>query len=252
VTCPDGPTTVLRHDHRDLGDGGGRCPARTALPAIRMRLPTPPPPSNWPIPAAAGAYDQAPVTLNVTDSSVHGVLAVPIKRARRARRGRLRRLVARPRCPQARRCPHRLFANTLVQVTGNGIAAGHGRWRCPRSDHTRAWSWIGVGKHYSRRPCPGRRATACLVRRAGGDRRPVRFRQEHPAAHHGPLDRPSTGTCCTWPGRTSPVLATGAVRFAGAVHRLVVPAVLPARPCDRREQRGAGLYVSGACGHASA
>jgi peptidoglycan hydrolase-like protein with peptidoglycan-binding domain len=75
-------------------------------------------------PAAAGAYDQAPVTVNVTDQSVHGVLAVPINALVALAEGGYgvwlldhgaRRLVG---------VHTGLFANTLVQVTGNGIAAG--------------------------------------------------------------------------------------------------------------------------------
>jgi peptidoglycan hydrolase-like protein with peptidoglycan-binding domain len=75
-------------------------------------------------PAATASYDQAPVTVNVTDQSAHGVLAVPINALVALAEGGYgvwlldhgaRRLVG---------VHTGLFANTLVQITGTGIAAG--------------------------------------------------------------------------------------------------------------------------------
>jgi peptidoglycan hydrolase-like protein with peptidoglycan-binding domain len=75
-------------------------------------------------PAGVGAYDQAPVTVNVTDQSVRGVLAVPINALVALAEGGYgvwlldhgaRRLVG---------VHTGLFANTLVQVNGTGITAG--------------------------------------------------------------------------------------------------------------------------------
>lgn len=74
-------------------------------------------------PATTASYDQAPVTVNVTDQSVHGVLAVPINALVALAEGGYgvwlldhgaRRLVG---------VHTGLFANTLVQITGTGIAA---------------------------------------------------------------------------------------------------------------------------------
>ena len=75
-------------------------------------------------PTSTASYDQAPVTVNVTDQSVRGVLAVPINALVALAEGGYgiwlldhgaRRLVG---------VHTGLFANTLVQVTGTGIAAG--------------------------------------------------------------------------------------------------------------------------------
>jgi peptidoglycan hydrolase-like protein with peptidoglycan-binding domain len=123
VILPDGVTTVA---------GTITAVSATAVAAPSQNGPTGNP--NAPAtatatvelanPAAVGAYDQAPVAVNVTDQSVHGVLAVPINALVALAEGGYgvwlldhgaRRLVG---------VHTGLFANTLVQVTGTGIAAG--------------------------------------------------------------------------------------------------------------------------------
>jgi hypothetical protein len=75
-------------------------------------------------PGAAGGLDQAPVNVNIVTAQARGVLAVPINAlvalagggyAVEVVRGQARNLVA---------VQTGLFANTLVQVSGAGLAAG--------------------------------------------------------------------------------------------------------------------------------
>lgn len=75
-------------------------------------------------PAAVGSFSQAPVVVNITDQSVQGVLAVPINALVALAGGGYglwlldhgnRRLVA---------VHTGLFSNTLVEVSGSGIAEG--------------------------------------------------------------------------------------------------------------------------------
>ena len=78
-------------------------------------------------PAAAGRYDQAPVDVNIIDASASNVLAVPINAlvalagggyAVEVVDGSLRT----PRALVAVRTG--LFADTLVQVSGDGLSEG--------------------------------------------------------------------------------------------------------------------------------
>lgn len=75
-------------------------------------------------PAATGNVDQAPVTVNVTDQSVHGVLAVPVNALVALAEGGfavevvdhgIRRLTA---------VRTGLFADSMVEVSGPGIGVG--------------------------------------------------------------------------------------------------------------------------------
>lgn len=128
VIMPDGVTTVpgtvtsvstVAAAGGQDGQGGGpqptgnQAPATTASATVRLSRPS-----------AAGSFRQAPVVVNVTDQSVHGVLAVPVNALVALREGGYgvwlldhgnRRLVG---------VHTGLFSDTLVQVSGNGIAAG--------------------------------------------------------------------------------------------------------------------------------
>jgi multidrug efflux pump subunit AcrA (membrane-fusion protein) len=75
-------------------------------------------------PAAGGNLDQAPVTVNIVTAQAHGVLAVPISAlvalagggyAVEVVHGSARSLVA---------VQTGLFSDTLVQVSGAGLAVG--------------------------------------------------------------------------------------------------------------------------------
>jgi hypothetical protein len=78
-------------------------------------------------PAAAEHLDQAPVTINVTDRSVHGVLAVPITALVALAGGGYGVWVDGADGPTGRHLvgvTPGLFATTLVQVTAPGLSAG--------------------------------------------------------------------------------------------------------------------------------
>jgi peptidoglycan hydrolase-like protein with peptidoglycan-binding domain len=117
VILPDGTTTVMSAtaapDASQNGPTGNPNAPATVTATVELANP-----------AAVASFDQAPVTVNVTDQSVHGVLAVPINALVALAEGGYgvwlldrgaRRLVG---------VHTGLFADTLVQVTGTGIAAG--------------------------------------------------------------------------------------------------------------------------------
>jgi peptidoglycan hydrolase-like protein with peptidoglycan-binding domain len=128
VTLPDGTTTVagtITSVSQVATSGGDGQPAPTANPGaggngpaavnVTVRLANP---------AAVASFNQAPVVVNITDQSVHGVLAVPINALVALAEGGYgvwlldhgaRRLVG---------VRAGLFSDTLVQVTGVGITAG--------------------------------------------------------------------------------------------------------------------------------
>ncbi len=120
VTLPDGTTTVPGTitsvspvaANTDSGSTGNPAPA-----AVNATV-------QLANPSAVASFDQAPVTVNVTDRSVHGVLAVPINALVALAGGGYgvwlldgggRRLIG---------VHTGLFSDTLVQVDGTGLAAG--------------------------------------------------------------------------------------------------------------------------------
>jgi Putative peptidoglycan binding domain len=123
VILPDGKTTTTGHV-RDVstvatapssgsgGSGGGGTPTVTVTVVLDH-------------PSETGNLDQAPVSVTITDQAVQGVLAVPINALVALAEGGdavdvvdpggARHLVA---------VTAGLFSNTMVQVSGNGIAEG--------------------------------------------------------------------------------------------------------------------------------
>lgn len=75
-------------------------------------------------PAAAGTLDQAPVEVNVTDQSVHGVLAVPINALVALAGGGYGVWLADHGTRRLIGVHTGLFSNTLVEVAGTGLAPG--------------------------------------------------------------------------------------------------------------------------------
>ncbi|HEY3610774.1 MAG TPA: peptidoglycan-binding domain-containing protein [Pseudonocardiaceae bacterium] len=75
-------------------------------------------------PTTTASYDQAPVTVNVTDQSARGVLAVPINALVALAEGGYGVWVLDHGTRRLFGVHTGLFADTLVQITGTGIAAG--------------------------------------------------------------------------------------------------------------------------------
>jgi hypothetical protein len=75
-------------------------------------------------PAATGNIDQAPVIVNVTDQSVHGVLAVPVYALVALAEGGYAVWVVDRGARHLAAVHAGLFANALVEVSGPGIDAG--------------------------------------------------------------------------------------------------------------------------------
>jgi multidrug efflux pump subunit AcrA (membrane-fusion protein) len=121
VVLPDGTTTTPGHV-RDIStvattpSGSGNGSSSTPTVTVTIVLDNP---------ASSGKLDQAPVNVNITDQSVHGVLAVPINALLALAEGGdavdvvnpdgSRRLVA---------VQTGLFSNTMVQISGSGITEG--------------------------------------------------------------------------------------------------------------------------------
>jgi peptidoglycan hydrolase-like protein with peptidoglycan-binding domain len=128
VTLADGTTTVpgtitSESTVATQGGGQGSGPAPSNSPSsgngpaqvtATVRLANP---------AAATVYDQAPVTVNVTDQSVHGVLAVPINALVALAGGGYGVWVAGHGTRRLVGVHTGLFSDTLVQVSGD-IAVG--------------------------------------------------------------------------------------------------------------------------------
>lgn len=116
VTLPDGATTTpgIVLSVAPVASAGSGSPSGQDVVPVTVRLTHPP----------AGPLDQAPVTVNITSARARGVLAVPISAlvalagggyAVEVVHGQARHLVA---------VRTGLFAQTLVQVSGAGLAAG--------------------------------------------------------------------------------------------------------------------------------
>ncbi|HET6502545.1 MAG TPA: peptidoglycan-binding domain-containing protein [Amycolatopsis sp.] len=75
-------------------------------------------------PAVAGNVDQAPVTVNVTTESVQGVLAVPVNALEALAEGGYAVEVVEHGTRRLTAVRTGLFANSLVEVSGPGVAAG--------------------------------------------------------------------------------------------------------------------------------
>jgi hypothetical protein len=121
VLLPDGKTTTAGHV-RDIskvaqsgssGSGGGGGSGPTVNITITLDHPE-----------ESGNLDQAPVNVNITDASVHGVLAVPINAllalseggdAVEVVSGGTRHLVP---------VQTGLYSDTMVEISGSGIAEG--------------------------------------------------------------------------------------------------------------------------------
>ena len=133
VTLPDGTTTsgrvesissVATSDANSGNQSQGQPPGQSSdsqQPASVSAL------VRLNRPAAAEHLDQAPVTINVTDRSVHGVLAVPITALVALAGGGYGVWVDGADGPTGRRLvgvTPGLFATTLVQVTAPGLRVG--------------------------------------------------------------------------------------------------------------------------------
>jgi hypothetical protein len=125
VVLPDGKTTTSGHI-RDIstvatapsGNGGGGGGGGSGTPTVNVTI-------VLDHPSETGKLDQAPVSVNITDQSVQGVLAAPINA-----------LVALAECGDAVTVVTAdgsrhlvavqtgLFSNTLVQISGPGITDG--------------------------------------------------------------------------------------------------------------------------------
>jgi hypothetical protein len=123
VVLPDGSTTVS-----GTITSVSKAAASASTTAQSSNAPPAPAVVNATVvlanPALAASFDQAPVTVSITDQSVHGVLAVPINALVALAgggygiyvlAGHTRRLVG---------VRTGLFSDTMVQVSGTGLAAG--------------------------------------------------------------------------------------------------------------------------------
>lgn len=123
ITLPDGATTtpgtvasvspVAVAPAADQNGGGDRPQVSTVDVSVTLADPN-----------AVAAYNTAPVSVNVTTASVRGVLAVPVTALlARSGGGFVVTVVAGARRRQVP-VTAGLFADTLVEVSGNGIAEG--------------------------------------------------------------------------------------------------------------------------------
>jgi peptidoglycan hydrolase-like protein with peptidoglycan-binding domain len=134
VTLPDGSTTPGRLESISSVATGGANPddqSQGAPPSQSSGSPQQPASVSASVrlthPAAAEHLDQAPVTVNVTDRSVHGVLAVPITALVALAGGGYGVWVDGADGPTGRHLvgvTPGLFATTLVQVTARGLRVG--------------------------------------------------------------------------------------------------------------------------------
>jgi peptidoglycan hydrolase-like protein with peptidoglycan-binding domain len=125
VTLPAGDTTAGRVESvSTVATGADASPSPQQGPSDRPAQATVPAIVTLATPDAAANLDQAPVTVNVTDRSVTGVLAVPVTALVALagggygvylRDGGARRLVA---------VTPGLFASTLVEVRGDALREG--------------------------------------------------------------------------------------------------------------------------------
>jgi peptidoglycan hydrolase-like protein with peptidoglycan-binding domain len=121
VTLPSGTTTSARvttvaavaTGGAQSDPGSGRPPEATVAAQVTLDDP-----------AASGGLDQAPVTIAVTDRTANGVLAVPVTALVALAGGGYGVWVVQPGPRHLVGVTPGLFATTLVQVTGSGLAAG--------------------------------------------------------------------------------------------------------------------------------
>lgn len=116
IVLPDGKTTTGGHV-RDISTVATAPSGNGGTPTVAVTI-------TLDNPASSGRLDQAPVNVNITDQSVHGVLAVPINAlvtlseggdAVEVAEGGTRHLVA---------VQTGLFSSTMVEISGQGITEG--------------------------------------------------------------------------------------------------------------------------------
>jgi multidrug efflux pump subunit AcrA (membrane-fusion protein) len=122
VTLPDGTTTPARVTAvSTVATGGDR---GDAAPPSGPPQATVPAQVTLDDPSVAAHLDQAPVTVSVTDRTVHGVLAVPLTALVALAGGGYGVWVVHPGGRHLVGVTPGLFASTLVQVESGGLAAG--------------------------------------------------------------------------------------------------------------------------------
>jgi hypothetical protein len=123
VTLPDGSSTPARVTSVSAVANSGD-PSASAPPQGQPQQATVPAQVTLTDPSAAGSLDQAPVTVAVTDRTVTGVLAVPVTSLVALAGGGYGVWVVHPGSRHLVGVTPGLFASTLVEVTGAGLAAG--------------------------------------------------------------------------------------------------------------------------------
>jgi multidrug efflux pump subunit AcrA (membrane-fusion protein) len=118
VVLPDGKSTATGHV-RDISSvattpsGGGN-----SSPTVAVVI-------TLDDPASSGRLDQAPVNVNITDKSVHGVLAVPINALLAlSEGGDAVQVVAPDGTRRLAAVQTGLFSNSMVEISGPGISEG--------------------------------------------------------------------------------------------------------------------------------